>query len=108
MARKINLEIVRGSDFYHEFEVSGDGGLLDLSGYQANAWSSKHEESNSSFEFTTNTYSNGVISMSLDKSFTAELENGDRMWWLKVTLLTSNASSFPFEGRVRVKGRPNP
>lgn len=108
MGKKINLSIDRGSDFVYSFEIRDEFGLLiDLSAFSTNCFFSKHEESNTVYQMTSSSSSQGevVLSFTRSQSSNSTLDNGDYSWWCRVHDPVNNATSVPVEGRIRFKGR---
>lgn len=105
MAIKANLIIDQGTDYVTSVNLTdADGNVVDLSGYTANSQIRKTYSSSNAVAFGTSLdAANGVITLSLTDSQTANLVAGRYVYDVIVT--AGNTTSRIVEGIVTVTPR---
>jgi len=106
MAIKANLIIDQGTDYSTSINLTdADGNVINLSGYTANSQIRKTYSSSNSVAFTTSLdAANGVITLSLTDSQTANLVAGRYVYDVIVNA-TNSVTSRILEGIVTVTPR---
>ena len=105
MAIKANLIIDQGTDYSTSINLTdADGNVISLSGYTANSQIRKSYSSSNAVTFSTSLdVSNGVITLSLSDSQTANLVAGRYVYDVIVT--SGNTTSRIVEGIVTITPR---
>lgn len=105
MAAKANIIVDQGTDFSTTITVKNDDGIvIDLAGYTAAAQLRKHYTSETAVDFTTafeSPRSAGLLTISLTRTQTANLESGRYVYDVEVTD-SANTRSRLVEGILTV------
>lgn len=102
MAHKINIIMDQGSTFIATFKVVYPNNYgIDLTSYSANAWMKKSYTANTHYEFSVNTFSNGVVALTMSANATANIDAGRYFYDLDVADYAGNISRL-IEGIVTV------
>ena len=105
MGAKANIIIDQGTDFMTSITVTDDdGNVQDLTGYTGEAQIRKHYLSTTKTDFTVAfgaPRSDGVITLTLGRTLTANLESGRYVYDVELTS-ASNTTSRLIEGMVTV------
>lgn len=91
MARKLNIVMDQGSDFTVSFNVTGSDGLpLDMSAYTGSSQMRKNYATSNSTSFDVTLTSNGVVTLHLDSSNTANIVPGRYLYDVEITDVFDN------------------
>ena len=108
MSQKTNILIDQGTDFSTSLNLSNDDeSVVNLTGYTARAQIRKHYSSETAIDFDIAfgvPRSSGVLTLSLDASQTASMEEGQYVYDLTLTSSANNTSRL-VEGMVIVSPR---
>ena len=105
MADVRNVTIDQGTDVAIHIQVSNTiGGVLDLTGYTHNASYKRHSGSANSGTFTTAGYANGLLTLSLTDTVTANIESGVYIYEAKLINTGTSDVTRIQEGRMTVRG----
>ena len=107
MAIKANIIVDQGTDFSTSINLTDDdGNVIDLTGYTANAQIRKTYSSSNAVTFSTSLESsNGIVTLSLSKTQTANIVAGRYVYDVFMTANTANITSRIVEGIVTVTPR---
>ena len=102
MANVVNQFIDKGADVTLSVNVYVSNAIVNLSTYTASASFRKHYDSANSIAFTCNGYANGLLTMTLTASQTANIEGGKYVYDAKITS-SANVVTRVIEGILTIK-----
>lgn len=86
MAEKFNFTVDQGSTFLKPFNIKdANNDPVDLSGHTANSQMRKTYTSSTSYQFTANVQSNGVIYLSMSANTTGSIPAGRYVYDIETT-----------------------
>lgn len=104
MAQALNLSADQGANVTFSITVRDSSNVaIDLTGYTANASFKRHFESANSVAFVTNTYANGLLTISLLANVTSAISSGRYVYDATVTETASNTTTRVSEGILTIK-----
>ena len=105
MGAKANIIVDQGADFLTSITVTDDAGaVVDLTGYTGSGQIRKHYDSSTSTTFALvfgSPRSDGVVTLTLGRTVTANLESGRYVYDVELTT-SANTRSRLIEGMVTV------
>ena len=105
MGAKANIIVDQGTDFSTSITVTDDAGaVVDLTGYTGSGQIRKHYDSSTSTTFALvfgSPRSDGVVTLTLGRTVTANLESGRYVYDVELTS-AANTRSRLIEGMVTV------
>lgn len=92
----------QGAEFGVEYTIKdANGDVIDLSSFSGESQMRENYPSNTSYDFTVNLFSNGILSISMNSATTANIEAGKYVYDVEITS-SSNEVFRVVEGQVTV------
>lgn len=93
MATKLNLIIDQGSEFSNNFTVAyANGDAQDLSGFTGRAQMRKAPSSSTAKDFTVAVANSGVVTLTMDSSYTANIDAGRWLYDCEIVSAANNVT----------------